>query len=94
MKPYVEITTANTSNNEIDLKNIAMFSDYGGDTIFTGFMKIFSGTFKIAVGESATGSTKSWTSSETVPPITCSKDNPFNYVSAASGASAAIVFCP
>jgi hypothetical protein len=94
MMPY-EITSTNTSNNEIDLRDFDVLSDYGNDTVFCAFVKILSGTFYFATGESATGSSKAFTTAENpVPPIPCSKEYPLNYRTAASGASAVITFCP
>ena len=94
MIPY-EITSTDTANHEIDLSNVAIFRDYSNDTVLTAFVKVFSGTFYLAVGESATGASKAFTSSENpVNPIPCSKENKLNWRTAATGASAVITFCP
>jgi len=91
----LDITTTSTANVQVSLSSDPVLKDYPNDTIFSAFVKIFSGTFYFAVGESATGSSKAFTTAENpVPPISCTKEYMLNYRAAASGASAVITFCP
>lgn len=90
------ISTTSTEDQTISIVNEPIVADSGmpADSVFAVFVKIFSGSFYFATGESSTGMTQAFTSSDTVPPLAHSHNNPLHYRSAATGAVCVMSFIP
>lgn len=92
----LEITTDSTDDQTVNIKNEPIVVDSGmpADSVFAVFVKIFSGSFYFATGESSTGMSQAFTSSHTVPILAHSHNYPLHYRSAATGAVCVMSFIP